>query len=1012
MDPSSTPLHLPPTLPFPIKIASLALSTSSNVDTGSRLLTYSFISGNDTLFGTWDSSIEGTLEAWNVQVGQTITSQEAKMNAAVMILEPCKHPIQIGGMCAVCGKDMTLMDYSGFADSQRAAIPITHLAKGPTVSLEEAQRLSDESTAHLLSVRKLSLIVDLDQTIVHATVDPTVGEWIAEGLEYEKEEIVNASTDGARGSGRSAHKKNVNPNWEALKDVRSFKLPVESVGLPPSMRDADGCTYYIKPRPGTPDFLTSLSELYEPHVYTMGTRSYATKVLEILDPDQKIFGGRVLSRDESGSISQKSLKRLFPCDTSMVVIIDDRADVWEWSPNLVKVVPYDFFVGIGDINSAFLPKQEPLVPAPHLSPSPPSSSTPSSPSSTSSSSLTSTKSLSTPPTSPATSNASKEDLRLVEQGAVLSAQMQSRPLAKEQEKLNDTAHAHTHSHPHGHARKSSASTASTTTKSGTSSRESTPTTPISGVPPVSLPLSSNVSASIVASSSTSSSTTITTSASTSASTSTASLSTLEATSSSSTISVSGNSENADADADDDEEDEDMDELDAPKALLKNDDRELDRVGRLLKEVHQRFFEAYDAAHSSSSGTGKKLKKGKGKERAEYDVKLIIPRMRMRTFAGLHLLFSSVIPLDQDPDKSEVWRIARAFGATCHSDLSHQVTHLVAAKPGTLKVDMARQRGTIDIVWFQWFTDSIALWTRVDELPYLLDGPRDRGYSGKAVDRDTKMTASDEKVVIERTLTEQADLLDDIDVDRLEGEVEGIDIDVEDVDVGAGGAEGDGVESELKSIAKDTWAGATDEVDAAMMESDSEMGSDDGNESDIISSANSTPRWRGRKRPRSVSQSPSERASELNHGGTISASSSTSSLSTSDEGTGSPSKSSSKRKGARNGQSSLLHGSPLTKRIRIVSRRGSSMLGKEVITAPSTSGNQDEAEDDEDEDAIGDHEGKRRKGDDDDIGDEDGDVEIAARSDDDEGDADSGDDGDGDDDFLAKELEEGLEEEWG
>lgn len=26
----------------------------------------------------------------------------------------------------------------------------------------------------------------------------------------------------------------------------------------------------------------------------------------------------------------------------MVVIIDDRADVWEWSPNLVKVIPCEF----------------------------------------------------------------------------------------------------------------------------------------------------------------------------------------------------------------------------------------------------------------------------------------------------------------------------------------------------------------------------------------------------------------------------------------------------------------------------------------------------------------------------------------------------------------------------------------------------------------------------------------------------------------------------------------------
>src|SRR5690606_25031431 len=43
----------------------------------------------------------------------------------------------------------------------------------------------------------------------------------------------------------------------------------------------------------------------------------------------------------------------------MVVIIDDREDVWKWSPNLIKVRPYNFFVGIGDINSSFLPKRGP-----------------------------------------------------------------------------------------------------------------------------------------------------------------------------------------------------------------------------------------------------------------------------------------------------------------------------------------------------------------------------------------------------------------------------------------------------------------------------------------------------------------------------------------------------------------------------------------------------------------------------------------------------------------------------
>lgn len=40
---------------------------------------------------------------------------------------------------------------------------------------------------------------------------------------------------------------------------------------------------------------------YEMHVYTMGTRAYAEEVCEAIDPGGVFFGGRILSRDESGS---------------------------------------------------------------------------------------------------------------------------------------------------------------------------------------------------------------------------------------------------------------------------------------------------------------------------------------------------------------------------------------------------------------------------------------------------------------------------------------------------------------------------------------------------------------------------------------------------------------------------------------------------------------------------------------------------------------------------------------
>jgi len=196
---------------------------------------------------------------------------------------------------------------------------------------QEATRLEEETKKRLLKSKKLSLVVDLDQTIIHATVDPTVGDWKNDPFCI---------------------------NHESVKDVQAFKLDEDIIG-------GRGTWYYVKMRPGLKEFLEHISQLYELHIYTMGTRAYAMSVKKIVDPDGRIFGERVLSRDESGSMTQKSLHRIFPVDTKMVVIIDDRGDVWKWSDNLVKVRPYDFFVGIGDINSSFLPKrQEFLPPAP------------------------------------------------------------------------------------------------------------------------------------------------------------------------------------------------------------------------------------------------------------------------------------------------------------------------------------------------------------------------------------------------------------------------------------------------------------------------------------------------------------------------------------------------------------------------------------------------------------------------------------------------------------------------
>jgi len=93
-------------------------------------------------------------------------------------------------------------------------------------------------------------------------------------------------------------------------------------------------------------------QLYELHVYTMGSRSYATEIIKRIDPERKYFADRRISREDSGGPhNRKDLRRIFPCDDRTVLIIDDRADVWDYSRNLVQVPPFYFFIGTGDVNA-------------------------------------------------------------------------------------------------------------------------------------------------------------------------------------------------------------------------------------------------------------------------------------------------------------------------------------------------------------------------------------------------------------------------------------------------------------------------------------------------------------------------------------------------------------------------------------------------------------------------------------------------------------------------------------
>jgi TFIIF-interacting CTD phosphatase-like protein len=127
---------------------------------------------------------------------------------------------------------------------------------------------------------KLSLILDLDHTLVHAAqrsalpfdLDPTL--FIDESGLPELYSLALPTTASAASATSSP---------SALPDsgVTSSSSPLSSGGV------GSFENYYVKLRPGLRRFLAALAPMFSLYVYTKATRPYLEFLSKILDPDKK-----------------------------------------------------------------------------------------------------------------------------------------------------------------------------------------------------------------------------------------------------------------------------------------------------------------------------------------------------------------------------------------------------------------------------------------------------------------------------------------------------------------------------------------------------------------------------------------------------------------------------------------------------------------------------------------------------------------------------------------------------
>lgn len=89
------------------------------------------------------------------------------------MLEGCKHPTVMKDLCAECGVDLRIEGNGkdGGNMISQAVVPMIHSVPELKVCPELAEKIGKEDVKRLLRDRKLALLVDLDQTIVHTTND-------------------------------------------------------------------------------------------------------------------------------------------------------------------------------------------------------------------------------------------------------------------------------------------------------------------------------------------------------------------------------------------------------------------------------------------------------------------------------------------------------------------------------------------------------------------------------------------------------------------------------------------------------------------------------------------------------------------------------------------------------------------------------------------------------------------------------------------------------------------------
>uniref|UniRef100_A0A3B0MUN1 protein-serine/threonine phosphatase n=1 Tax=Theileria annulata TaxID=5874 RepID=A0A3B0MUN1_THEAN len=265
----------------------------------------------DTVMEKLERTIKSNKNGKLIKLVENLTLLNSETIIARIESFECDHDIIVHGLCTYCSEPI----------KRKLTSSLGFISNNSEVMIRDdlAYQMECNEILNYLNDKKLCLVLDLDNTLLHATSQPPPTDIIIPIINYNLSNYISNTQSNNQSNNISENiSKNVTNNQgnnisngkyiQYGIDEKSIELQLElenSVIKTIVYNESETMftNTYFKLRPGIFNFFHQIRDKFTLFLFTTGTKQHAESALQIIDPQLIYFSNRIFSRSHSNILN-------------------------------------------------------------------------------------------------------------------------------------------------------------------------------------------------------------------------------------------------------------------------------------------------------------------------------------------------------------------------------------------------------------------------------------------------------------------------------------------------------------------------------------------------------------------------------------------------------------------------------------------------------------------------------------------------------------------------------------